>query len=298
MKVLIAGGYGFLGQKLAYALIDAGYDVTIGGRREQVNQTPGGPRHLQADFMIPGPWQRDITGFDVVINLVGVNIFQRWNDDKKRAIYDSRIVSTRNIVDGLRGAGKKKILINASATGYYGARGDDEIAENSPPGNDFLSVICRDWEAEAMRGAECGMRVAIIRLGTVFGREGAFPLLVKNFKRFMGSRLGSGKQWFPWIHVDDVAGIILKIIKNSKMSGPYNCVSTGIVTNRYFTEIMSEETHRPVLVPFVPGFMLKLLLGEFGGYLVTGQRVIPSRLLEEGFKFRFTDLRRAIKDLL
>jgi len=146
---------------------------------------------------------------------------------------------------------------------------------------------------------ESGLRVAILRFGTVLGGSGgAFPELKKKFGLFMGAKLGNGKQWFPWIHADDVSSIIMKIIKNSKMEGVYNCVSPGIVTNSYFTDIMSEEIHRPVIIPFVPRFILKFMFGEFGGYLVKGQRAVPSRLLKEGYKFRYSDLRRAVKDLL
>jgi len=300
MKVLIAGGYGFLGQKLVKDLTDSGYSVTAGGRRNIESSNKDGIGHLAADFTIPGEWQKELKGFDVVINLVGVNIFQRWTPEIKKSIYDSRILSTRNIVDALKGVpGKKRIFINASAVGIYGDRGDEELNENSPQGDDFLSLVCSDWEKEALKASEAGMRVAILRLGSVLGSDGgAFPELKKTFRRFMGGKLGNGKQWFPWIHADDVSGIIIRIIKNSKMSGIYNAVSPGILTNKYFTDIMAEEVHRPVLVPFVPGFALKIVFGEFGGYLVKGQRVIPANLLEEGYKFKYKDIGKAIKSLL
>lgn len=300
MKVLIAGGYGFLGQKLVKDLIDSGYNVTVGGRRSTNAGKGDNTGHLAADFTVPGEWQKELKGYDVIINLVGVNIFQRWNSEIKKNIYDSRILSTRNIVEALKGsAGKKKIFINASAVGIYGERGDEELDETSPAGDDFLSKVCRDWEQEAMKGEEAGMRVAILRFGSVFGRDGgAFPELKKTFMRCMGGKLGSGKQWFPWIHADDVSGVIIKIIKNSKMSGVYNCVSPGILTNKYFTDIMADEVNRPVFIPFVPGFILKIVFGEFGGYLVKGQRAIPVKLLKEGYKFKYTDIGKAIKSLL
>ncbi len=300
MKVLIAGGYGFLGQKLVKDLSDSGYSVTVGGRRNPDSVNSDDTGHLTADFTIPGEWQKKVVDFDVIINLVGVNIFQRWTPEIKKSIYDSRILSTRNIVEALRGtAGKKKIFINASAVGIYGDRGDEELDENSPAGDDFLSEVCLNWELEALKASEAGMRVAILRFGSVFGRDGgAFPELKKTFRRFMGSKLGNGKQWFPWIHVDDVTGIIIRIIKNSKMSGIYNAVSPGVLTNKYFTDIMADAAGRPVLLPFIPGFVLKTVFGEFGGFLVKGQRVMPVKLLNEGYKFKYTDVGKAVKSLL
>lgn len=300
MKVLIAGGYGFLGQKLLKDLTDSGYNVTAGGRRHHDPSASDGSGHLEADFTVPGEWQTKIKEFDVIINLVGVNIFQRWNPEIKKSIYDSRILSTRNIIESLKGsAGKKKIFINASAVGIYGDRGDEELTESSSTGHDFLSEVCRDWEQEAMRASEAGMRVAILRFGSVFGSNGgAFPELKKTFMRCMGGKLGNGKQWFPWIHIDDVTGIIIRIIKNSKMTGIYNAVSPGVLTNKYFTDIMADEVHRPVFIPFVPGAALKIMFGEFGGFLVKGQRVVPAKLLDEGYKFKYTDVGKAIKSLL
>ncbi len=300
MKVLIAGGYGFLGQKLVKDLADAGYSVTAGGRRNSDSVKSDNTGHLAADFTIPGDWQKKVGDFDVIINLVGVNIFQRWTPEIKKSIYDSRILSTRNIVEALRGsAGKKKIFINASAVGIYGDRGDEELDENSPAGDDFLSEVCLHWEQEVLKASEAGMRVAILRFGSVFGRDGgAFPELKKTFSRFMGGKLGNGKQWFPWIHADDVTGIIIRIIKNSKMSGIYNAVSPGVLTNKYFTDIMADEVHRPVLIPFIPGFALKIVFGEFGGFLVKGQRAMPVKLLNEGYKFKYTDVGKAVKSLL
>jgi uncharacterized protein (TIGR01777 family) len=300
MKVLIAGGYGFLGQKLVKDLTDAGYSVTAGGRRNIESAKMDGIGHLAADFTIPGEWQKELKGYDVIINLVGVNIFQRWNPGIKKSIYDSRILSTRNIVEALNGsAGKKKIFINASAVGIYGDRGDEELDEKSPAGDDFLSQVCSDWEKEALKASEAGMRVAVLRLGSVFGRDGgAFPELKKTFRRCMGGKLGNGSQWFPWIHADDVSGIIIRIIKNSKMSGVYNAVSPGVLTNKYFTDIMADEVHRPVLVPFVPELALRIILGEFGGYLVRGQKTIPAKLLDDGYKFKYTDVGKAIRSLL
>lgn len=300
MKVLVAGGYGFLGQKIISVLETSGYNVTVAGRRKPEEIASGNVSHLSADLTIPGPWQEDIRGYDVIINLVGVNIFQRWNPEIKKSIYESRVLSTRNIVEAVaRSGGKKKIFINASAVGIYGDGGEAELDETAPAGDDFLAEVCSHWEKEALKGSDSGMRVAILRFGSVFGKEGgAFPQLKRSFKLCMGGKLGNGKQWFPWIHIDDVTGIIIKIIKNSKMAGVYNCTSPGIVRNSYFTEIMAEEVNRPVLIPFVPVFMLKTAFGEFGGFLVKGQKAIPAKVIKEGYRFRYPDLQKAIRSLL
>ncbi len=300
MKVFVAGGYGFLGLKIINELLKSGYTVTVAGRRAPENINVRGVNYIRADLMVPGLWQKDIPDHDVIINLVGINIFQRWNPEIKKAIYDSRILSTRNIVEALKSVkGKKKIFINASAVGIYGDGGEEELYEKSPAGDDFLSEVCRDWEKEALAAADYGARVVMLRFGTVLGGDGgAFIKLKKSFRFFMGGKLGSGKQWFPWIHIDDIAGVIIRIIKNSKMSGVYNCTAPGVVTNGEFTDILAEEVHRPVLIPFVPEFLLKIVFGEFGGYLVRGQKAIPGRLIDEGYKFKYPDIRKAIKSLL
>ncbi len=299
MKVLIAGGYGFVGKDLAAKLLNEGYEVTIGGRGSNKNFSIKGIDHLEADFMIKGQWQEQIKNFDVIINLVGVNIFQRWNPEIKELLFNSRILSTRNIVEGLKGSKKKKILINASAVGIYGDRGDQEVDEKSETGNDFLSHICQHWEKEALVAKEYGVRVAIVRFGTILGKNGgAFQQMEKKFKAFMGTKLGSGKQWFPWIHIEDVISAIIRIIRQSKMEGIYNLTSPGYVTNGEFTKKLASALKRPLLIPFVPKFMLKIVFGEFGSYLVFSQKVVPARLMADGFKFKYSDVDRALNSLI
>lgn len=298
MKVAVAGGLGFLGQHIISALTEAGHDVTLFARRN--NESMNGVSFVYADLMVPGEWQVRIAGNDVVINLAGVNLFQRWNSKIKKMIYDSRIVSTANIINSFNPVnGKGKTLINASAVGYYGLKEDEVVNESAGKGSDFLADVCGDWEREALRGRDINLRVVLLRFGSVFGVDaGAFPELKRNFKLMLGGKLGSGKQWFPWIHIDDVTAIVMRALEEKNMSGPYNCTSPGIVRNSVFTKIMAEAVRRPVIIPFVPGFVLKLVLGEFGSFLTGGQRAVPERLLKDGYEFKFPDLRAALDDLL
>ncbi len=298
MKIAVAGGLGFLGKHIISALNDAGHEVTLFARREEHLQR--GVSFVYADLMFPGDWQNMITENDIVINLVGVNLFQRWNKKIKKLIYDSRVLSTENIINSFDAEKSKgKTLINASAVGFYGLRGDDFAAESDEAGNDYLSEVCSSWEKMALKGEKKNMRVVLLRFGSVLGADGgAFPVLAKNFKLMLGARLGNGKQWFPWIHIDDAAGIVLKAVTDNKMSGAYNCTSPGIVTNSDFTKIMAKAVRRPLLIPFVPGFMLRLILGEFGSFLTVGQRAVPDRLLNEGYKFIHSDLKGALENLL
>lgn len=298
MKIAVAGGLGFIGKHIISELINRGHNVTLFARRDEGRQP--GVGFVYADLMVPGEWQGSIAKSDVVINLVGVNLFQRWDSKIRKLIYDSRIISTANIVDAFAGnRSKSRLLINASAVGFYGSCGDEVITESFGPGNDYLSKICSDWESEALKGESNNLRVVLLRFGSVFGSsDGAFPVLVKNFRMMLSGKLGSGRQWFPWIHIDDAVGIVIKAISDKKMKGAYNCTAPGIVTNGEFTITMANAVRRPVIIPFIPEFVLRLALGEFGSFLTKGQRAVPARLLKEKYHFRFPDLDKALTDLL
>lgn len=300
MKVAVTGGLGFIGNRITAKLLEAGIRVTVFARKSDPDLFNAEFDYVECDLTKKGDWQKRIPEHDAVINLAGAGIFTRWNRTVKENIYNSRILSTSSIVEAMTvKRSKVRTFINASATGYYGLCGDDEIFESDPPGADFLSMVCASWEKEALKAAGSGIRVVLLRFGTVFGRDGgAFPLLKKNFMFMVGSRLGSGRQWFPWVHIDDATGIVIHMLSNEKMSGAYNCTAPGIVTNGDFTKVMASKSGRPQVVPFVPAFILRIILGEFGTFLVGGQKAVPGRLVKAKYKFLYPDLDSALTDLM
>ncbi|MFA5519587.1 MAG: TIGR01777 family oxidoreductase [Spirochaetota bacterium] len=300
MKIAVTGGLGFAGTYIVPRLIKAGHDVTVFDSKNESEFPFEGACYVRADLMKEGSWQKFIADNEVIINLAGANIFQRWSDKKKQLIYNSRIQTTKNIVNTLpQEGGEVKVLINASAAGFYGFHKDEIIDETVPGGKDFLAEICKDWEKEALKAADKGVRVVICRFGTIFGKEGgAFPKLKKIFRLFMGARLGSGKQWFPWVHIEDVAQVLTRAFEDESMEGPYNCVAPGGITNKELTSIMGSAVERPVVIPFVPGMVLRVIFGEFGLSIVKGQRVVPAKLIKEGYNFRFPELKAALEDLI
>jgi uncharacterized protein (TIGR01777 family) len=237
---------------------------------------------------------------DTVYHLAGESVFHgRWNNAKKERIRASRVDGTRHLVDGIAKAEKKPTtLICSSAVGFYGDRGDTPLTERSTGGDDFLAAVCRDWEAEALRAEELGIRVVLVRTGIVLGRGGgALKQMLPPFKLGLGGRIGSGRQYMPWIHIDDLIGIMLYARENTSLRGPVNAVAPNPVTNRVFTKSLAGALHRPALFP-VPGFALKTALGEFGEVLLGSQRVIPETLTSSGFTFDFPEIDSALQDLL
>ena len=268
MRVAIAGASGLIGTELAKALE---------ARGDSVVKLPRG--------------SAEIAGADAVVNLAGASVAgKRWSAEYKKEILDSRVQTTRRLVEA-----RPPILINASAVGVYGGRGDEELDESAAPGDDFLASVCVAWEAEA---AKAPGRVVMLRTGVVLSkRGGALQQMLPPFRAFVGGPIGSGRQWFPWIHIADEIGAILWSIDHASISGPVNLVAPGIVTMKGFADALGRALHRPALFP-VPAGPLKLLLGEFAGELLKGQRAVPRKLLESGFKFRFPDLDGALQDLL
>lgn len=297
----MTGGTGFVGAVLAQNLADLKHEVTVLTRSGSGRTPPPlGVQYLNGDPTQEGDWQEKAAEHDVFINLAGASIFKRWSDEYKELLRDSRINTTRNLVQSLsQRKGKRTILLSTSAVGYYGFRGDEELEESSPPGDDLLSLLCRDWEAEAMRAEDFGARVSICRFGIVLGRGGgALQQMVPIFKMGLGSPFGSGKQWFSWIHLEDLIGIYLFLLREDLPSGPVNCTAPDPVTNEQLTRALGEALKRPTFMPRIPGFALRLVMGEFGSALLKGQRVLPRRLLKAGFRFRFPTLREALEDLL
>ncbi|OHD64764.1 MAG: TIGR01777 family protein [Spirochaetes bacterium RBG_13_51_14] len=300
MNIFLTGGLGFVGSKLTSMLVSNGHSVTVVERNPAGKQAPfKGIRVITADASRPGPWQDAVAEQDAVINLAGVSIFTRWNRRTKEGIYNSRILITRNVVDALKKRkGKKVDLISASAVGFYGFHGDEFLTESGTPGHDFLARVCRDWEEEALKAEQHGARVVITRFGVILGRDGgALDILRKIFQFRLGNRLGSGGQWFSWIHEDDLVSIFRFILERKNVRGPVNCTAPHPATNRELTGALNRALGTFPLVPPAPGFMLKTILGEFGDFLLKGQRVIPRRLSEAGFNFEYPDIDKALSDL-
>jgi uncharacterized protein (TIGR01777 family) len=299
-KIFITGGLGFVGKKLAGLLAARGNSVCVVDRNpDKKLPLPENVTVIGADASKPGEWQDVLVAHDTVINLAGSSIFTRWNSRKKQGLYDSRILVTRNIVSALKKRkGKKTDFFSTSASGYYGFHGDEELTESDIPGIDFLARLCRDWEMEASLAQNHGARVVITRFGVVLGHGGgSMDTLKKIFRLRLGNRLGAGRQWFSWIHENDLASIFEFLLMKEKIQGPVNCTAPLPVTNRELTLALNRAMGTFPLVPPVPGFMLKILLGEFGDFILKGQKVVPKRLLEEGFTFSYPDLPSALNDL-
>lgn len=297
MRVFIVGGTGFVGVNLANRLQARGDEVTVMGL------AAARPRGLDpsvavvaGDATVAGAWQERIAGHESVVNLAGASIFTRWSAGAKDLIRRSRILSTRNVVDALPASGAVT-FVSTSAVGYYGSHGDEELGEDAGPGDDFLARLCVDWEAEALRARERGPRVAIARFGIVLGPGGGvLGLMAPLFRAFVGGPLGSGRQWFSWIHIEDLFGALVHLVGRRESSGPYNFTAPEPVTNQELARELGRALHRPALLP-APAFALRLVLGEFGDMLLTGQRVLPRRLIAEGFRFTRPDLAGALRSL-
>ena len=300
MKILITGGTGFVGRQLTSQLIAENHEVTILSRSaRRPAEVPGGISYLQGDPTRKGSWQEAIKDHDAVINLAGASIFARWTPEYKKAIRESRVSTTRNIVEGIPSHPEKPFtLFNASAVGYYGFRKDEELTEESPNGDDFLARIASEWEEEAQKADEKGARVVITRFGIVMGEKGgALGQMIPLFKKFIGGPIGSGNQWFSWVHIKDLAQAFTFLIKHPEISGPVNFCSPNPVRNVDLAKALGRALHRPSFMP-APGFMIKLVLGEFGSVILEGQRVIPKRLLDSGFAFEFPDIDKALQEII
>ncbi len=301
MDVFITGGTGFVGSALTRRLTEHGNRVTVLTRRLKADSfLPQGAKFLEGDPVKPGEWQERLADHEMVINLAGSPIFTRWNKKTKADIKNSRVDTTRNLVEAISNKkGKVKTFISTSAVGYYGFHGDEILDENSPPGDDFLASVCKEWEAPAQKAEKTGIRVVTCRFGIVLGRNaGALGQMVPVFRMGLGAPLGSGSQWFSWIHEQDLVSIHLFLIGRKELSGPVNCTAPNPVTNREFTKALAETLNRPRLMPPVPGFVLRIMKGEVGNVLIKGQRVVPKKLAESGFSFQFPGIYEALRDLL
>ena len=259
---------------------------------------------MEGDATKAEGWMEAVGNCDAVVNLAGENIFGgRWTTEFKARLLESRVHSTRNVMQALvhkptSTDGRPKVLVNASAIGYYGPRGDEELGEDGSPGNDYLAKICIDWEKEAHAADGKGVRVALIRIGVVLAKEGgALPKMLTPFKLFAGGPVGSGRQWMSWIHIEDLVGILVLALDQPNATGPINGTAPHPVTNRDFATALGEVLHRPSFFP-TPAFALRLALGEVANVVTTGQRVLPRRALQLGYKFQFPELAGALTNLL
>ncbi len=299
MKVFMTGGTGFVGTYLSRELAQAGHTITILSRRAQPPApAQAGISFITGDPNLEGPWMAAVPEHDWIINLAGASIFSRWSEAHKKAIFESRVHATRNLVAALATGDRRQLFCSTSAVGYYGPRGDEELAEDSPPDDGFLGELSRLWEAEALKAQDLGVRVVVTRFGVVLGRNGgALSQMAPLFKKFIGGPIGSGVQWFSWIHQADLARAFRFIQENPQISGPVNLTAPNPVRNRDLARALGRALHRPSFMP-TPEFMLRLVLGEFADTLLTGQKVLPKRLLDAGFNFNFPTIEKALADLL
>jgi len=299
MKILVIGATGLIGRALCQSLTAAGHTPIALSR--SARKPPGlsvAEVHqwdYQQGFLPPAA----LAEVEAVVNLAGESIVaRRWSDEQKRIIRDSRVVATRNIVESLRQLDRKpQVFVGGSAVGFYGDRGDEQVDEASPAGRGFMSDICQEWEREAARATELGVRVVQVRTGVVLSAEGgALQKMLAPFKLGLGGPLGSGRQWFPWIHIDDIVGIITHSILTASLSGAVNGTAPEPVTNAEFTRELGRVLHRPAFLP-VPRVGLRILMGEMSEVLFVSQRVLPKATLASGYKFKFTSLADALDDL-
>jgi uncharacterized protein len=287
MRITITGASGLIGSRLVERLEQRGDEVTKLSRKTNWNPLEG-----------PAPAEL-LDGRDAIVHLAGENVAQRWTDESRKAIRESREIGTRNLVEGIkRTDSKPKALVSSSAVGYYGPHGDEELDEDTPPGDDFLAEVCVVWEREARKAEELGLRVVRVRTGVVLDAGGgALAKMLPPFKLGGGGPVAGGKQYMPWIGVDDVVGIYLSAIDDPSWTGAVNAAAPEPVTNKTFSKALGRALHRPAVAP-IPGAAIRLLYGDMAEIVTKGQRVIPRRTLELGYRFQHPDLDEALRTAL
>lgn len=301
MKVVVAGGTGFVGNALVRRLLDEKHHVIVLSRNAGTSMGfPGGDLRIEPwDGRSTGGWTGQLEGADAVVNLSGEGIAdKRWSAERKKRLISSRLDSTKALVDAIEKCSKRpKVLVNASAVGYYGVAEDSEVDEASPKGTGFLADLCAEWERQARKAEALGVRVVMLRLGVVIGKGGgALQKFILPFNLFIGGPLGSGRQYFPWVHRDDVVGAILYVLQDDRLAGPVNVSAPDSLTMSQFCRVLGKAMDRPSWAP-VPSFMLKMLLGEMSSMVLTGQRAVPRKLREAGYRFCYPDAESALKSL-
>jgi uncharacterized protein (TIGR01777 family) len=312
MKIAITGATGFVGSRLVVKLYDRGDDILI------LTRNPDKARRIYPKSIYPkieiipyiatesGDWQKEICGCDAVINLAGEPISERWTGEAKRAIVASREIGTEKIVEAISRSErvataladqKPKVLINSSAIGYYGTSETASFDENSPPGDDFLADVCKKWETAAQKVKDYGTRLVILRTGIVLGNGGALGKMIPPFKLFAGGPIGSGRQWFSWIHRDDLINLIIYCLDRQGISGTFNATAPNPVRMKEFCQILGEVMNRPSWLP-VPDFALEILLGEGAKIVLEGQEVLPKATQALGFDYRYPNLEAALEEIV
>jgi uncharacterized protein len=301
LKIFIIGGSGFIGQSLIEGLLARGHRPTLLLRsRERSPFSEGSVDMLVGNPMEGGSWQDIMADHNVIINLAGATIFRRWSESAKKEILSSRIMTTRRIVEGLRNSARKKVqFFNASGVGYYGSQGNEALDEYAPPGNTFLSRVAVEWESEARKAEESGIRVIRCRFGIVLGRSGGALTKIERLVRLhLGGSWGRGEQWFSWIHVADVVGAFLFLLEHRDVDGAINFTAPEPVRNKEMIHDFNLVLNRRPFIRAIPELLFRSILGEFSGEFLDGQRVVPHELLANGFAFQYPSFKGALSDLL
>jgi uncharacterized protein (TIGR01777 family) len=300
MRIIITGGTGLIGRALVASLVPEGHEVIV------LSRSPGKAHHVPPGVQVEGwdgrstqGWGTLADGADAIVNLAGQSIAGRWTAARKRRIRASRLDAGQAVAQAVASARRKpRVVIQASGVGYYGPRGDELVTEETGPGRDFMSRVAVEWEAVTGPVEARGVRRVVLRIGVVLSADGGIlPLMALPFRLFVGGPLGSGKQWFPWIHIDDQVRAIRFLIDNQIARGPFNLVAPETLTSADFGRVLARVLGRPYLVP-APASVLRLALGEMATLVLDGQRAVPARLLDLGFSFRFPEAEGALRDLL
>ncbi|MFM7424957.1 MAG: TIGR01777 family oxidoreductase [Elainella sp.] len=305
MKVAVTGATGFVGSRLVQRLQQEGHQILVLTRRpKQARRQFGSAAFPNVEIaayepLMSGAWQSQISGCEGVVNLAGAPIAEsRWTAERKQEILDSRKVGTQKIVEAILQANPRpSVLVNSSAIGYYGTSETAAFDETSPAGRDFLAQVCLDWEAEAEKVKPAGTRLVILRTGIVVGSGGAIAKMLLPFQLFAGGPLGSGKQWFSWIHIDDLVNLILVALTQSSLEGVFNATAPQPVKMAELCQTLGEILNRPSWLP-VPAFALEALLGDAAKVVLEGQQVLPRRTEAAGFTYQYANVRQALQETL
>jgi uncharacterized protein len=311
-RVFVTGGTGFMGRAMIAALRARGHAVVVLTRdAARTRDLAGdGVELIEGDPTFGGDWQAALEGVDAVINLAGQSVGEkRWTAQYKQLIHDSRVETTRFVVEGMAALApgeRPAVLVSASGVDYYpfavdlGAAldvaEDEEITEATPSGDTFLARVCRNWESEAMRAEPLGVRVVRMRTGVVLGKGGPLDKMAAPFRMFLGGRLGSGRQWVSWVHLADAVSAYLHVMDHDALEGPVNLVAPGSVRAAELARCLGAAMNRPAWLP-VPGFAVKLAVGEFAEHILNGRRAVPAALLRHGFEFAYPDLEPALAEI-